>query len=235
MTEQIVRTTGGIILYDAALLSHAGQELFQPEHWRSQRALQDAVGGRGGAFIIAAPGGDWVLRHYHRGGFAARLSRDRYLWIGLERSRPWREWRLLAELYKEGLPVPQPVAAQVWSGGLLYRGDLITRRIPDARSLAEELRGVDTAQVPWAEIGRCIRRFHNAGVRHADLNAHNILIDKQGRVYLIDFDRGERLPPRTSWQTTNLRRLYRSLNKLRPDAPDSTEDFWTKLMIGYSA
>lgn len=233
MTEQIVRTTGGIILYDDALLSHAGQELFQPEHWRSQRALQNAIGGRGGAFIIAAPGGDWVLRHYHRGGFAARLSRDYYLWTGLGRSRPWREWRLLAELYKEGLPVPQPVAAQVRPGGLLYRGDLITRRIPDARSLAEEL--ADAAQVPWTEIGRCIRRFHDAGVWHADLNAHNILIDKQGRPYLIDFDRSERLPPRASWQATNLRRLYRSLNKLRPDALDSIEDFWTKLTVGYSA
>jgi 3-deoxy-D-manno-octulosonic acid kinase len=233
MTEQIDRTTQGIILYDDALLSHAGVELFQPEYWRSRGALQDAVGGRGGAFIVAAPGGDWVLRHYHRGGFAAHLSRDRYLWTGLERSRPWREWRLLAELYREGLPVPQPVAAQVQPGSLLYRGDLITRRIPDARSLAEGLSRKGHDRLPWADVGRCIQRFHAAGIWHADLNAHNILIDKQGRVYLIDFDRGTRRPPQTSWQAANLRRLYRSLSKLLPDGPHSPDVFWKDLMEGY--
>src|SRR6185503_20837625 len=104
---------------------------------------------------------------------------------------------------KEGLPVPQPVAAQVRRAGpLLYRCDLITRRIPGARSLAELVAG----PASWEEAGRCVRRFHAAGVWHADLNAHNLLFDGDGRAHLIDFDRGERRVAAAGWQQANLAR-----------------------------
>ena len=42
----------------------------------------------------------WVLRRYLRGGMAARFARDRYLWLGEERTRSFRELRLLAELLR---------------------------------------------------------------------------------------------------------------------------------------
>ena len=40
----------------------------------------------------------------------------------------------------------------------------------------------------WIAIGRCIRRFHDLGVCHADLNAHNMLLNEDAKVYMIDFD-----------------------------------------------
>ena len=40
--------------------------------------------------------------------------------------------------------------------------------------------------VLWIDIGRCIRRFVDAGVHHADLNAHNVLLDSEDRVWLVD-------------------------------------------------
>ena len=54
--------------------------------------------------------------------------------------------------------------------------------------------------------------MHQAQVNHTDLNIHNILLDKQGKVWLIDFDKcyvqaGE------SWKNSNLQRLLRSFNK----------------------
>jgi 3-deoxy-D-manno-octulosonic acid kinase len=182
--------------------------------------------------IVAAPGGDWVLRHYHRGGFPARFNRDLYLWTGLERSRPWREWRLLAGLYKEGLPVPQPVAAQVRPFGPFYRGDLITRRIPDSGSLAERLAADGAERIPWSELGRCLRRFHAKGVFHADLNAHNLLLDSSGGIYLIDFDRGERRTQANAWQEANLERLCRSLRKVSTDDAAAGRG-WTALLDAY--
>lgn len=224
MTAQTHDTGKSFILYDAALLDHADDGLFAPG------ADAAGAGGRGSAWL--AGGGEWVLRHYRRGGLAARFSDDRYLWTGLERTRPWCEWRLLDHLYKEGLPVPQPVAARVTRTGLAYRGDLLTRRIRDAVSLAERLTGAAPGGVPWRAVGACLRRFHDAGVWHADLNAHNLLLDTMDRVYLIDFDRGERRSTGRGWQLSNLARLHRSLAKLVPAVPARG---WAELMDGYRA
>lgn len=231
MTAQTLKTRRGTILYDAALIDHADHELFSPAYWSGLGALRTAIGGRGSAWIVGAGPGEWVLRHYRRGGLVARLVADLYIGIRLERARPWREWRLLSQLHERGLPVPRPVAAQVVRAGPCYRGDLITVRIPDARSLAECI-GAAGRPVPWRSVGACIRRFHDAGVWHADLNAHNILIDSRGVVHLIDFDRARIRTPQPSWQRSNLDRLQRSLRKLSPggvvDAPG-----WEALLAGY--
>ncbi|OYV73091.1 MAG: 3-deoxy-D-manno-octulosonic acid kinase, partial [Deltaproteobacteria bacterium 21-66-5] len=177
MAERTVATKRGFILYDDALTSHAGEELFSARHWARHTSLRGAIGGRGNTWILAGGNDEWVLRHYRRGGVVRRFSRDLYLWQGLVNTRPWREWRLLSALYRKGLPVPQPVAAQVLRYGLAYRGDLITRLIPDTLSLAARLRESNIESLPWDRIGACIRRFHDAGVYHADLNAHNILLN----------------------------------------------------------
>ena len=224
MTAKTERTGDGAILYDDALLDHAGSGLFEPP---AEAAA--AVGGRGAAWMLKHGKDEWVLRHYRRGGVPGRFVRDRYLWIGLESSRPWWEWRLLDALYREGLPVPQPVAARVQRSGLLYGGDLITRRIPAARNLAERL--ASSEDVSWTAIGRCLRRFHDAGVCHADLNAHNILLDDSGGIYLIDFDRGTRRGA-GPWKQMNLSRLKRSLDKLS-GADGFNLKAWGALLEGY--
>jgi len=137
----------------------------------------------------------------------------------------------LYELYKDDLPVPQPLAARVVRSGLLYRGDLITRRIPKARSIAELLSVA--APVPWDAVGRCVRRFHDAGVWHADLNAHNVLLDAEGRVHLVDFDRSGHRSGATGWKQANLTRLRRSLDKLTQGRLEAAA--WSSLLDGYRA
>jgi 3-deoxy-D-manno-octulosonic acid kinase len=228
MTAKTERSVDGVILYDDALLDHAGPKLFEPP-----ASAAEAVGGRGAAWILTHGEDQWVLRHYRRGGVPGRLVRDRYLWIGLDVSRPWWEWRLLDSLYKEGLPVPQPVAARVQHRGLFYRGDLITRRIAGGRNLAERLAAGELAQIPWGKVGLCLRRFHDAGVCHADLNAHNILLDDSSKPYLIDFDRGTRRGA-GAWRQMNLSRLRRSLDKLSGEGGFNLSA-WSALLEGYGA
>jgi 3-deoxy-D-manno-octulosonic acid kinase len=209
---------------------------FDPEWWRARDALLGSARGRGQAVFVRHGESELVLRHYRRGGLPARLSRDRFVWTGLKATRAWREWRLTAELYGRGLPVPRPVAARVVRHGLFYTADIITRRIPAARSLAERLSAGPLPPLSWEAIGRSLRRFHENGLDHADLNAHNILLDETGGVFLIDFDRGRLRPAQRAWQQRNLARLKRSLEKLRRLVPGFAfgDDAWAGLLAGYA-
>jgi 3-deoxy-D-manno-octulosonic acid kinase len=85
--------------------------------------------------------------------------------------------------------------------------------LPDTQSLAALLDLGHQEEPVWEAIGRVLRRFHDEGVDHADLNAHNILLNNRGEVFVVDFDRGE-IRIKGSWQETNLNRLERSLRKL---------------------
>ena len=159
-----------------------------------------------------------MLRRYRRGGLIRHLTRERYLSRGAERSRPMREFALLLELEALGLPAPRAFAARVERRGPFETGALVTHRLP-GRTLAESLADGVSAEVPWADIGRCIARFHRAGALHADLNAHNVMVAEAGdapAVSLIDFDRGRRLdgPVPEARARANVERLARSIDKL---------------------
>ncbi|GAA5176538.1 3-deoxy-D-manno-octulosonic acid kinase [Modicisalibacter zincidurans] len=188
---------------------------FSATFWQRHDAVVGQAPGRGASLFvdaarIALADEQWVLRDYRRGGMAARLSEARYVWTGLERSRAFCEMRLTARLYDQGLPVPRPVAARVTRHGLSYAAALLTVRLAGARALAECLEGNDPALLE--RVGATIRRFHAAGLDHVDLNARNLLITPDERVWLIDLDRC-RLRRPGDWQNANLERLQRSLAK----------------------
>ncbi len=226
---------GGAMLYDGSRLGNAQPQIFRPEYWRERGQVSRPPAGRGAALFVEDGTVRWVLRHYRRGGMMAHLSRDSYLWTGEARTRPFREWRLLHGMHDEGLPVPAPVAARYRRNGLTYTGELITERIADARPLSALLQSQSLPTGTWEAVGRCIRRFHNAGVFHADLNAHNILLDNASAVFLIDFDRGQRRTP-GGWTEQNLQRLLRSLNKINQGllAEGSSSADWEALLRGYA-
>ncbi|HET9446428.1 MAG TPA: 3-deoxy-D-manno-octulosonic acid kinase [Steroidobacteraceae bacterium] len=233
--EGLLRSAGGGILYDASRLRKPAGELFDVEHWRAQGSLQEIAGGRGAIAVINTAQQPWVLRHYRRGGFIARFSRDRYLFVGEDRTRSFAEWRLLAELRRRGLPVPAPVAARYVRGALTYTADLITEQLPDCRTLADAITGAQLSAEQWSAIGKTITAFHREGVHHADLNAHNIMIEHAvaPRVYLLDFDRG-RIRPRGAWEQEVLARLRRSLEKIKAQRPGAAfgEAEWQSLLSG---
>ena len=213
----------GAILFDATQSRQVEPDWFVPSQWGDKARPVDS-GGRGGAWFVDGPFGEAVLRHYLRGGWAARVSRDRYVWRGANKVRSFAEFRLLRELLKRGLPVPRPIAARYSRDGLTYRASILLERLAGVRSLADRV-AVAERDAPWEETGRLIARFHRAGLDHADLNAHNILFDATGHGWLIDFDRGTLRIPATRWREANLSRLKRSLLKLRgarsSDAIDS--------------
>lgn len=203
----------GAIVFDRQRLRQAEPALFDPAWW-GERARPVTEGGRGSAWFVDAPFGPCVLRHYLRGGLAARFSRDRYLWYGADRTRSFAEFRLMRQLRARKLPVPLVYAACYLREGLRYRAAILMQRLEDVRSLAHWAASAGHG-APWEEAGRLIARFHRAGLDHADLNANNLLFDGNGQGWLIDFDRGVLRIPASGWRARNLKRLHRSLLKLR--------------------
>lgn len=235
MQEQMHEDAKGTILFDAEVSPQVGHDWFMPDYWRERAALRMQAGGRGGVAIIETPAGECVLRHYRRGGLIATLINDRYLWVGAKRTRPFMEFRLLAEIARLGLPGPVVVAARYVRHGLFYRADLITRRIAGAQTLAECLVAGRLDAGLAAAVGELISEFHRAGIWHADLNAHNVLVTAHG-LYLIDLDRGRLRASARCWQQANLRRLRRSLLKLGAAHVGEAAfeaDVWQPLLTGY--
>ena len=229
------RQDNSVVLYDSGRVTRISENWFQESYWRTEDKVVGEASGRGSVVFVRHDDHTWVLRHYHRGGFVGRFIRDRYLWRGIEQTRAFREWRLLSELSERNLPVPAPIAARVRRFGVSYTADLITEYLSNTRSFESILDDGDACLEQWEIIGRTLRRFHDQGVNHPDLNVRNILIDGEKRVYLIDFDKGE-IRGAGSWRHSNLRRLKRSLRKVALETGTAFDSHgWRALQHGYQA
>lgn len=223
-----------VIVYDADCIEQPGPDLFDPEQWRRRGAVFGQATGRGSALLLETPFGRAVLRQYLRGGWPSRISRDLYVFTGYERSRPLVEFRMLAKLTGRGLPVPAPLAALCERVGPFSRGWLMTRLIPEVVPLADRLAERSGDADLWRQVGRVIRRFHDAGVVHADLNARNILLGQEDAIHLVDFDRARISLGNARAFAANLSRLKRSLEKLWPaHRRDRFAGCWDELVSGY--
>jgi len=244
LPTRIATADGSVILYDAALLDHATPGLFDRSMWPTRRRAPGYSGGRGATLFIdwpppavtsVRPAQHWVLRHYHRGGTVGRILEDRFLWFGEARTRAVREWRLLAWMWARGLPSPRPVAAHVRRRGATYTADLVTVLLPGVEPLSTRLARGPLEADGWARVGACVRRFHDAGVWHADLTAHNLQINAAGEIFLLDFDRGRRREDGAAWRQANLARLRRSLDKIRSGGEVHIDGpAWPALEAGYA-
>lgn len=235
-SEIVAPVAGGAMLYDASRSGQPDERMFERYDWHTRGSLEEAAGGRGTVAFLRDGDERWVLRHYRRGGLVARVLDDTYLYTGANRTRSFREFRLLRQLRDWQLPVPRPVAARYQRRGLLYRADLVTEELPTRRTLVQALADAPLAAAAWRAVGACIARLHARGVHHADLNAHNLLVGEDGAVYVLDFDRG-RVRARGAWEQAVLERLRRSLAKVSAALPADRfdESAWTELCAGVEA
>ena len=122
----------------------------------------------------------------------------------------------------------------------LYQARILLQRIPDSETLDQRLSMSALTEEQWQSIGACIARFHQHNIFHADLNASNILLDSQQKIYLIDFDKGEQRvhsKPDATWKKENLQRLKRSLLKQQGIHGKYYFDqqSWAELLQGYGS
>jgi 3-deoxy-D-manno-octulosonic acid kinase len=229
--EVFKRDMQRVLLMHPKLADRVTFDWFDSAQW-GDRAELVGSGGRGGAWFLDADGGDCVLREYRRGGLASRLSRCTYAFAGEDRVRSIMEFRMLMQLYTQGFPVPRPVAAYYRKlPALRYQAAIIIERIAGTTPLADL---VDTrSDADWRRLGQLVRRFHDAGVRHADLNCFNVLV-RGNEFFLIDFDKGCIMPSNKShgWENSNLKRFARSIKKIAGE--QVLNKVWSAFEHGYN-
>lgn len=236
MSDTVKKTRNGAIVYDTDIINQISDAAFIPTAWANATPVTGALraAGRGNTMIVSQGERDYVLRHYIRGGLPGRIVRDLYVWRGERQTRSFTEWHLLAKMVRLGFPVPQPAAARYLRRGPFYTADLLTVRQPGICSLVDRILKTSASAEFWSGLGRSIRKFHDAGIFHADLNAYNVQIDGSDQLFLLDFDRGRILRPGV-WQQKNLARLHRSLQKIK--GLDERVHFvpadWNRLLEGY--
>jgi 3-deoxy-D-manno-octulosonic acid kinase len=194
-------------------------------------------GGRESASIVTvAAVGKLVVRRYRRGGLIGKILVDRYL----SASRPFRELAVLSLAGARGVPVPEVLGASSTRAGLFrHRGRIVTRLVPESRTLPafirekrDESRRVEDV---LKKAGAAIKAMHDAGIYHADLNMNNILVTDQGRIVLIDFDNARTLDGMSAARrAANLRRLLRSLRKLRESGSPLEDGEFSMIIEGYA-
>ncbi|MDJ0700244.1 MAG: 3-deoxy-D-manno-octulosonic acid kinase [Woeseiaceae bacterium] len=235
MTETVERTETGAILYDKAVINQITPQHFTPQGWPHSEPVSGSLrsAGRGNTMYVGNVPRQFVLRHYMRGGLVGKFNRDAYWFKGEDQTRPFLEWRILAKMADNGLRVPRPAAARYVRRGLFYTADIVTVRIPDVVPLSQHIEEARDAEF-WTLLGASVHQFHEAGVYHADMNAYNLQIDANERLWMLDFDRG-RLRQAGAWKQETLNRLHRSLQKIRSLNPrlHYGEPDWEAFLQGY--
>jgi 3-deoxy-D-manno-octulosonic acid kinase len=169
-------------------------------------------GGRGATRLASVEGTDVVLRRVRRGGLLRTLLPDRFLSV----ARSLREAAALDRLHALGIG-PRCLGVEA-DGRFLVALTVATEHLASARDL-RALGALAPAQALMAArvVGETVRRMHDAGVGHPDLNVTNILVAREGglRAFVVDLD-GAILsdgPVPDRERAREILRLCRSLDK----------------------
>jgi 3-deoxy-D-manno-octulosonic acid kinase len=194
----------GPYLFGAALpLDHGTKERLFHLFEKPTEAAGEGLSGRTEPCLTDLPGvGAVVIKYYRRGGVIRHFNKGMYL--RLAKSRPQREYEMLETVRNLGVSAPVPL---LWAvrGRLFYRAFLVTRRIDDHRPLSDLGRGdPEHCRSAVRKTAGQINLLIENRIHHVDLHPGNVLLDKEGRVHIIDFDKARRV----SWGSDKLRDAY---------------------------
>ncbi len=186
--------------------------------WAEAQPGRRAFEGRGASYAVTLGSAAAVVRHARHGGLLAPLLGD--LFAG--EPRFVREVSLSRKLAASGVPTPVVLAGVCYRAGPLHRADIATAAVP----------GVDLVELFYGDappggdarvrvldaMGHVVRRLHDLGFVHPDLQLRNLLMsDAAGphpKAWLLDLDtcRAIRGDPDAA-RARNLERFYRSWAK----------------------
>ena len=222
------------------LLLQQGIEDFGTFLKRSRQSLNYLKGRMLHPSIPIRDGERVVLRQYLHGGLFRNFNRSLYLFG----SRSSRELAITEEIRSSGIPTVQPIAAIhrfiLWP---LYQAYFLSLEIPSSKDLIQYFWEIGTR--PSREnialkrklirsAGLLLRKFHQLGFFHGDLQLKNILVAGD-QLFLIDFDRSFRKRTLSIRERMkNLLRLNRSVEKWkRFGLPINRTDRW-RFFLAYA-
>lgn len=220
--DEFVRMTSG---RTTALVHPDYQDAVGPALLEGRGCEPTDLSGRTAIMQFPYASGTGLIRSYRRGGFVRHFVSEGYL---LD-NRPLRELQAHQHVYAEGLSVPLPLGVCWEKRGMVYRGKFASAKVEAIdllRFLKNPPANVDTALI---RCGVQIRKMHELGVLHADLQLKNILVSEDA-AYLIDFDNARvRKPLSKRDRDRNLLRLRRSIQKA-----GHTSEFFDLICTGYA-
>jgi 3-deoxy-D-manno-octulosonic acid kinase len=220
------RQAGPRVAVVSAALEAAVRELGLLEPGGLERLLTPGANGAPGPgrarnAVVSLPGREdrLHLRPFRHGGALAGILGDRLPGLG----RPLAELAANSQLAAAGAPVPRPALVigrrrgpGMWTAAI---GTLHEENACSAADLLSKWPEPERLRQLAAAAGTSLRRFHDAGGRHADLHVGNLLVREdgaRGRVLLVDLDRARVASPVPARRRmAEIMRLYRSLLKRR--------------------
>lgn len=118
-------------------------------------------------------------------------------------SRARREYRIMEELVRLGVPTTRPLACGETRAGARVTGAwFVAEYLAGARTLGDVLAACDddADRAAWARRAvEAVARLHDHPYHHRDLHAGNLLVDEYGELHIVDLHsvwRVRRLGPR---------------------------------------
>ncbi|MGQ0551645.1 MAG: lipopolysaccharide kinase InaA family protein [Planctomycetota bacterium] len=183
--------------------------------WGTER--KHRLRGRGPIHVLATPKGEIVAKRLERGGVVGSLLRGWYF----DWRRPLREAELSEQLLGLGCPTPKVLAVRITrAAGCLHALEIATARVSGGQDPVESVHsGIDPGKIA-AQIGKLLRKAHDVGLCHRDLQVSNFLFvdgeDVPQSALILDLDRCRRDIRGVNRQKrlADLTRLGRSLAKV---------------------
>lgn len=187
-----------------------------------------ATGGRAPHPVIGVGDDVWVIKSYRRGGIVGKFNEDFYFGS----MRFLSELRVCTHAIREGVPTVAPIALVLRRHGLGCRAWLVSPFLAETYTLKDALlRPEETLDSEHPEkalsalsrvAGTAVRRMHDVGIDHRDLNLGNLLVlppapDSEPEVLILDWDRARLQNHDAAFGYQNLLRLLRSAFKGRAE------------------
>jgi Lipopolysaccharide kinase (Kdo/WaaP) family len=213
----------------AAGMRQVLQEAPTVHAWAARAPDAEAFTGRATAWAATLPCGATrvVVRRSRHGGLLGPVRGERFVAPG----RAPAELEIALRLQEAGVRTPDVVAYALYPAGSGFcRIDVITRRLPDGADLPALWGGADapTREAILGAVASLLRDLQAAGAWHADLNAKNLHLARDGarwRAWVLDVDRVRFGAPNDAGIAgRNFARLARSLRKWRARAALPVDD-----------
>ena len=99
--DEIIKNENIYIQYDSNVFDNFSSKLFNIDYITKEGLIKSEIIGRDKAYEIEHDGNRYFLKHYIRGGFAAKVTYDKYIFDSVASTRSVKEYNFLNNLFSK--------------------------------------------------------------------------------------------------------------------------------------